>query len=293
MQLQKVALIGVGLLGGSIGLALRQRRAAREVHGFVRRAEAAAECAALRVVDEVTTDLRQSIRDADFVILCTPIAQMTDLTKRMLPDLKPGAIVTDVGSVKAGVVQALEPLVSGGGGNFIGSHPMAGGEKTGANAAKADLFKNAICIVTPSPTSDRIAVERVENFWRLLGGRPIRLTPETHDELVSRSSHLPHVVAAALARYVLAPAGAKAQSSVCATGFGDMTRIASGSPEMWRDIALANRANLADALGGFIEDLKEFQLALELNNAVALAEFFETGKLRRDNWLGNGGTSSE
>ena len=293
MQLQKVALLGVGLLGGSIGLALKHRRAAREVHGFVRRAAAVAECESLGVVDHASTNLRQCVREADFVILGTPIAQMTELAQRMLPDLKPGAVVTDVGSVKAPVVKALEPLVASAGAHFIGSHPMAGGEKMGASEAKANLFEQAVCIVTPSASSNPAAIEHVEKFWQAVGGRPIRLTPEAHDELVGRSSHLPHVVAAALANYVLNPKHAQEQSLVCATGFRDTTRIASGSPEMWRDITLANRDNLAHSLGALIEDLREFQLALEAGNAETITRFFESGKLRRDHWLGNGGSSPE
>lgn len=293
MQLQKVAIIGVGLLGGSIGLAFKQRRLARDVHGFVRRAESVTECERLGVVDRATTDLSEAVREADLVILCTPIAQMPELAKRMLPSLKPGAIVTDVGSVKGVVVESLESILNGAGAHFVGSHPMAGGEKTGASAARADLFENAVCVVTPSAISDSSAVARVENFWRALGARTLRLAPEIHDELVSRSSHLPHILAAALASYVLDPAAAKEQSLVCATGFRDTTRIASGSPEMWRDIALANRANLARTLDEFIGDLQAFQRALKTDDAPAVSRFFRTAKQRRDGWLGDGGTTPE
>ncbi|MBI3415100.1 MAG: prephenate dehydrogenase [Verrucomicrobia bacterium] len=293
MLLQKVALIGVGLLGGSLGLAIKQRGLARAVHGFVRRAEAVTECERSGVVDHATTDLSLAVREADFVILCTPIAQMPELATRMLPALKGGVIVTDVGSVKAGLVKALEPLFASAGAHFVGSHPMAGGEKMGASAARADLFENAVCIVTPSANSAPAAIAQVEKFWREVGGRILRLAPETHDQLVSRSSHLPHVVAAALANHVLNPNHGKEQPLVCATGFRDTTRIASGSPEMWRDIALANRANLARTLGGFIDDLKEFQRVIEADDAAAISRLLEIGKLRRDNWLGSGNQSPE
>lgn len=288
MQLQKVALVGVGLLGGSLGLAAKQRRIAREVHGYVRRAESVVECERLGVVDHATTDLPAAARDADLVILCTPIAQIPELAKRLLPALKPGAVVTDVGSVKAGVVAALESLIALTGAHFVGSHPMAGGEKMGASAARAELFENAVCLVTPTAQSNPAAVAQVENFWRAVGGRVLQLAPETHDELVSRSSHLPHVVAAALANSVLDSKHGAEQPLVCAAGFRDTTRIASGSPEMWRDIALANREHLARALGAFTDDLRKFQLALEQNDAAAITKFFETGKQRRDGWLGNG-----
>jgi prephenate dehydrogenase len=201
--------------------------------------------------------------------------------------LKRGATVTDVGSVKASVVRELESLVAGAGGHFVGSHPMAGAEKTGVGAAGADLFVNAICVVTPTQKSKPAAVRLVEQFWRGLGARTLRLAPEQHDLIVSRSSHLPHVLAATLAGYVLKPAHPKHQAALCANGFRDTTRIASGSPEMWRDIALANRKNLAKALADFIADLHQFQKLLARADGKAVTKFFETAKIRRDRWRAN------
>jgi prephenate dehydrogenase len=283
-QWEKITLVGVGLLGGSLGLAIKQHRLAVRVAGFVRRQESVAECEKAGAVDEAGTDLGRAIEKADLVILCTPIAQMAGLTTKMLPAFKRGCLVTDVGSVKAGVVAELEPLVAGAGAHFIGSHPMAGAEKMGVAAARADLFKGAICAVTPTPQSNPDAVARLETFWQSVGARSLRLAPELHDDLVSRSSHLPHVVAAELANYVLSPVHPREQGMLCANGFRDTTRIAAGSPEMWRDIALANRKNLARVLGVFIEDLQEFQLALEKQDVRAIEEFFNQAKERRDAW---------
>jgi prephenate dehydrogenase len=216
---------------------------------------------------------------------------MKELADQLAPVLKKDAIVTDVGSVKATVSKDLEPIIKKAGGHFVGSHPMAGSEKTGVAAARADLFDNAICIVTSKTASTW--TRRVEELWKSVGGRPLRLTPTQHDEFVSRSSHLPHVVAAELANYVLSPAHPSEQAAVCATGFRDTTRIASGSPEMWRDIALANRANLSRVLGVFIDDLREFQHALDSENAAVIEEFFKHAKERRDAWRGPQGTDSE
>ena len=288
----KITLVGVGLLGGSIGLAAKQRRLADRVSGFVRRMESVAECVKAGAVDTAGTDLARAIDGADLVILCTPLSQMASLTTKLIPGLQRGAIVTDVGSVKGSVVAELSPLVAGAGGHFIGSHPMAGAEKMGVASARADLFEKAICVVTPTAGADKEALRRVEQFWSDLGGVPLRMSPELHDDLVSRSSHLPHVVAAELANYVLSPVHPKEQAAVCATGFRDTTRIASGSPEMWRDIALANRLHLARVLGVFIEDLQEFQLALENGDTKTIEEFFETAKQRRDAWV-DGGNSPE
>jgi prephenate dehydrogenase len=161
---------------------------------------------------------------------------------------------------------------------------MAGGEKTGILAARADLFQNAVCVVTPTRKTNRAALKKVEKFWQAVGGRVVTLAPELHDTLVSRSSHLPHIAAAALARQILDPTPPKTQPLLCANGFRDTTRIASGSPEMWRDIALANRKNISRALDGFAAELRKFQIALKRNEAKAIAQFFETAKQRRDNW---------
>jgi prephenate dehydrogenase len=192
------------------------------------------------------------------------------------------------------VVQDLEPLVTGAGAQFIGSHPIAGAEKTGVIAARADLFNSAVCVITPTAHSNPDGVSRLETFWADIGARPLRLPPDLHDDLVSRSSHLPHVVAAELANYVLSPVHPKEQAMLCATGFRDTTRIASGSTEMWRDIALANRKNLARVLGVFIEDLQEFQLALEKQDVNAIEEFFEEARQRREVWCAqNASTSPE
>lgn|SRR5258706_1128540 len=292
MHWQKIALVGVGLLGGSLGLAIRQRRLAGKVFGYVRRAASIGECDALGVVDRASMDLSEVVRDADLIVLCTPLSQMRLLAEQFAGSLKPGALVTDVGSVKAPVVQELEPLIAQAGGDFVGSHPMAGAEKTGAAAARADLFVKAACAVTPSGTTRAEAVVKVEDFWKSVGAFPIRMPPELHDDLVSRSSHLPHVVAAGLSNYVLSPVHPKEQAMLCANGFRDSTRIASGSPEMWRDISLANHRNLARVLGVFIEDLQEFQLALENDDRKAIEEFFSQAKQRRDQWTGQG-TSPE
>lgn len=286
MPFQKLALIGVGLLGGSIGLAAKQRHLAERVEGYVRRAASMKECESLGIVDRASTDLLPVVEGADLVIFCTPIAQMRELAEQMSKKLSRGAVVSDVGSVKGVVVAELEPIVARAGAMFIGGHPMAGSEKMGPRSAHADLFNNAVCVITPTPRSDPGAIAKIEALWSAMGATPLRLPPETHDDLVSRSSHLPHVVAAELASYVLSPAHPKEQAILCATGFRDTTRIACGSPEMWRDIALANRKNLARVLGVFIEDLQEFQRSLEEGDAKAVEEFFVKGKQRRDAWSG-------
>ena len=286
---RKVTLVGVGLLGGSLGLALKQRKLTRRVEGFVRRPESVQECQKLGVFDAAHLDLATAVRDADLIVFCTPLAQMRQLAERMRPNVAPGALVTDVGSVKVSVVKDLEPLFP----EFVGSHPMAGSEKTGPVAASADLFRDAVCVITPTPRSNPKSVERIDELWRSVGAITRRLSPEAHDELVSRSSHLPHVLAAQLVNYVLGADRPKDQALLCANGFRDTTRIASGSPEMWRDIALSNRQNLARELAEFIDALQEVRAALENGDSRRIEEFFAEAKKRRDAWHGQRGSSPE
>jgi prephenate dehydrogenase len=284
VHFRKITIVGVGLLGGSLGLAIKKRRLADEVVGYVRRDASIAECEKAAAVDSCTIDLHEAVQGADLIVLCTPLAQMLPLLREMLPAIKRGAIITDVGSVKATVVKQLEPLVAKVGAHFIGSHPMAGAEKTGVAAARENLFENAVCVVTPTRKSNQSALRKTEQLWKAVGARVMRIAPELHDELVSRSSHLPHVAAAALANLVLDPKHPKSQSLLCANGFRDTTRIASGSPEMWRDIAVANRKNLSKALATFVRELKVFQKALNRADEKAAEKFFSQGKQRRDAW---------
>jgi prephenate dehydrogenase len=289
---KKITLVGVGLLGGSLGMALRKRRLAGSVMGFVRRAASVAECERLGAVTLATLDLQRAVEGADLVVLCTPIAQMRGLVKDMLPVLKRGALVTDVGSVKGSVVRDLEALVAKAGAHFVGSHPMAGAEKMGVAAARADLFAGAVCVITPTRKSNPAAVRQVEHLWKSVGSRLLRLAPEAHDDLVSRSSHLPHVVATQLVNLVLSPEHSREQEMLCANGFRDTTRIASGSPEMWRDIALANRKNLSQALGTFADGLLDFRRALKGGDGKAVTKFFEQARERRDLWSNAAGSPS-
>src|SRR5688572_29237101 len=292
MRWQKVTLVGVGLLGGSLGLALRKRGLAAEVCGYVRRESSIAECVQVGAVHRATVDLAEAVDGADLIVLCTPLLRMGELALEIASDIRKGALVTDVGSVKCAIVSELEPIIAAKSAAFVGSHPMAGSEKMGVSAARADLFLNAACVVTPSKNSANEKVEETEALWREVGGRVIRLDPETHDLLVSRSSHLPHVLAAQLATLVLDPKNPAEQGKLCANGFRDSTRIAAGSPEMWRDIAVMNRKHLLDAIGRFAEGLEEFRALLERNDSKALEEYFKRAKELRDEWTGRCASSS-
>jgi prephenate dehydrogenase len=284
MRWRKISLIGVGLLGGSLGLAIKRRALADRVSAYVRRAESVVECRAAGVADEVSTDLESIVTGADLVILCTPLAQMESLGRQMIPFLASGALVTDVGSVKAPIVHAMESVLASSQARFIGSHPMAGAEKMGVKAAREDLFRNAICIVTQTAATRPPDVDLLIEFWKTLGARPLLMNPEIHDQLACRASHLPHLLAAGLAQYVLNPEFGPEQGQICATGFRDTTRVASGSPEMWRDIALSNKVNLIAELDGAMAVLKAFRDALGQEDVAAVEHFYQTAKFRRDQW---------
>lgn len=279
-----MSVIGVGLLGGSLGMALRRKGLARRVVGYVRRRQAVGECCRAGAVDEATLDLGEAVAGADLVVLCTPLWQMLPLALAMRGALKRGAVVTDVGSVKGPVVKELEPLIRRAGAEFIGSHPMAGNERTGVGAAHPDLFEGAVTVLTPTARTSGRALREARRLWAALGARVLEMSPDRHDQLVSRSSHLPHVVAAALAALVLAPGRRKEQRELCASGFRDTTRVASGSPEMWRDIALANRRHLDRALCELVRELEAVRRWLAAGDGNALYKFFQVAKERRDAW---------
>lgn len=284
MRLGKVTIIGVGLLGGSIGLALRERKLAREVYGFVRRKVSVKAAIQAGAVDQSGTDLLEAVRGADLIVLCTPIAQMKSLVDQMLPMLKRGAIITDVGSVKAPVVGAVHARIQKGGAHFVGSHPMAGSEKGGVGSARANLFEEAVCVVTPCETTNKSALRKVVGLWHSLGSDVLTMDAPLHDRLVSRASHLPHLLASALALQVLDPRQDKRQSKLCATGFQDATRVAEGSPEMWRDIAMANRANLVRDLAGLEKNLGKLRQMLSDGDAAGIERVLRTARECRAAW---------
>lgn len=290
---RKITLIGVGLLGGSLGLALKRRALIQQVEGYVRREASIADCLRAGVVDRASCDLRQAVEGADVIVFCTPVAQMKLLARAMVPHLKRGVIVTDVGSVKGVLVRELEPICAEAGAHFIGSHPMAGSEKVGVAAARSDLYERAICAITPTEATPPAVIEGIEYLWKSVGCRILRLTPEAHDELVSRSSHLPHLLACALADYVLDPAQPAEQGMLCAGGFRDTTRVASGSPEMWRDIMTGNREYIRRSVEEYLARLASVRDLVANGTPEELEAFFKQAKERRDAWTSQGSAVAE
>jgi prephenate dehydrogenase len=280
--MKSVAILGPGLLGGSIALAL-QTDPGLKVTLWARRPAAIEEARALKIADFVTGDAAEAVDGADTVVLCVPVGAMEEVLARALPRLSPEALVTDVGSVKKPVCDSLSPLVADRA-LFIGSHPMAGSEKAGLAAARADLFLNAVCILTPEEgRTPPMAIQRAEAFWVRLGCRVRLLAPQMHDEVCALISHLPHLSAAALVQTV--QAACPEAFGFCGPGFRDSTRVASGLPSMWTEILSSNRNAVAASVRGLIAVLEPLAAGLEEGgkNAEALIhDFLASAKERRD-----------
>ena len=279
-MIRRLAVVGVGLLGGSVAKAARAHRLTDEVVGVGRDRARLEAALADGTLDRITADVAEGVRDADFVVLAAPVRAIAELLERAWDALAPDAIVTDVGSSKAAIVRTAESLGRRQLRTFVGSHPMAGSEKSGYAVSRADLFQGALVVVTPTDTSPPAALKTVTSFWEHLGARVTLLDPETHDAAVAAISHLPHLVACALVDAVSRETpGALA---VAGRGFRDTTRIAAGDPTMWQEIFLTNRAPLSAALRGFRRALDELERVIEGGDPVALEALLARIKAARE-----------
>lgn len=279
MEFEKVAVLGGGLLGGSLALALQRDFPALPVSLWARRAETVAEARA-RGIGGATADLAEAVNGADLVVLSTPVGAMAAvLLAAQSAGLSPDALITDVGSVKAAPHRVLEPLLARTGGRFIGSHPMAGSERNGIGAAEAGLFQGAACLMTDDGAVGEPLAGRLERFWQAVGCRVSWLDAAGHDALVARISHFPHMIAAAAAKVALEdPADARFGGG----GLRDTTRVAGGNPEMWAEIATENRAALGCVVRQGIAAMSEMLAMLEAGDQEALRGWLEDAKTRRD-----------
>lgn len=277
-QFERVVIIGVGLLGGSIGKALRERKLVGQVVGCGRnlaRLQVALECGA---VDAISEQLPEAVSKADVVVSCLPVQKIADSLSSCLATLPEDAILTDVGSTKASIVDALTALEPN---RFCGSHPLAGSDKSGVEFASADLLNGKLTVVTPTELTPTTTLARTLEFWELLGSSTLQLSPAEHDEAIARTSHLPHILAAALAAHTpqeLLP--------LVASGWKDTTRVASGSVEMWLQILLENKQPISDTLQNFRGTLESWLQALAQDDLEQLRSLLETGKNTRDS-VGN------
>jgi prephenate dehydrogenase len=277
---QHVTIVGVGLLGGSVGLAIKSRYAGVTVAGVGRRQASLRRALARGAIDTAHLEAASPAARSDLVVLATPVGAFAEHLRAIRPVVADGAMVTDVGSTKAAVVRTAEQIL-GAGGPFVGSHPMAGSERKGVDHARADLFERATCILTPTAATPPALADRAEALWRALGMRTVRMAPADHDQALARVSHLPHVLAALL--MMLPDAD---DLPLAATGLRDVTRLASGDPEMWRDVLVSNREAVVSALGAFGRSVRELDRLLSRGDPGAIEQFLRQAKQRRDATIG-------
>jgi cyclohexadieny/prephenate dehydrogenase len=280
---QRLALIGTGLIGGSIARAARASGAAKTVVATARSAETRKRVKELGFADEVTDTSAEAVKDADLVIVSIPVGACGAVAKDIGPHLKPGAILSDVGSVKASVARDMAPYVPKGV-HFIPGHPVAGTENSGPDSGFAELFVNRWCILTPVEGTDPAATEKLVAFWQALGAHVETMTPEHHDLVLAVTSHLPHLIAYTIVG-TADELGDVTESEVLkfsAGGFRDFTRIAASDPTMWRDVFLHNKDAVLEMLGTFNEDLSKLTRAIRRGDGDALFEHFaRTRAIRR------------
>ncbi|HET6514288.1 MAG TPA: prephenate dehydrogenase/arogenate dehydrogenase family protein [Thermodesulfovibrionales bacterium] len=279
MFFNKVAILGVGLIGASLALALRNKGLCRSVHGYGRTEENLRRARERGIIDDYSMDADKACDHADLIVLATPVGSFHTIIGEVRGSLKKGAVITDVGSVKGSMVHELESLVREGT-YYIGSHPIAGSDKSGIDDARPDLFRQALCVVTPTETTDSLARDRIISLWERLEGRVEVMDPYRHDEIFGAVSHLPHIVAYALVNTV--DTFDPGCIGYAGQGFKDTTRIAMSSPEMWRDIVIFNRDNLIRLTGMLRENLDRIATMLENKDAAGIERTFsEARELRK------------
>ena len=283
----RIAIVGLGLIGGSLGLALKKARGTEiEVVGFSRRSETVATARARGVIDKAAADLVSAVGEADVVVVATPVMAIREILERVASHLPSGCIVTDIGSTKSRVMQwADEYLPSSA--SFVGGHPMAGKETSGLDEADADLFRDCVYCLVPAPRAPEEAMEAVSGLVEAIGARPLLIDAESHDSLVAGVSHLPILLSAS---FVAATAGSSQwpeMAKLAAGGYRDISRLASGDPHMNRDICLTNRDEIIRWMDRYIEELTQFRRLIAEDNSE-LVNALDHARQAREEWLREG-----
>lgn len=276
---EHVVIVGVGLLGGSIGMGLRARGLAKRVTGCGRSPQKLESAVELGAIDDYQTDLARACRSADLAIVCTPVQQVVEIALECMQAM-PGGLVTDVGSTKATICQDVDAAQTGQAA-FCGSHPLAGSDKSGVEFARADLLVDRLTILTPSPNTTESTLAQTARFWQSLGSRTRTLAPQEHDAAIASTSHVPHIVAAAVAASTPAEL-----LSLAASGWCDTTRIAAGSTDMWRQIICENMGPVTESLKSFSREIQTWLSALEAGDVKKIQKLLDAGKQNRDS-VGN------
>lgn len=276
----KITIIGVGLIGGSIGLAIKKKRLAKEVVGVFRRASTLRKALKKRAVDSATLSVKEGVRGADLVIVASPVSSIPRLAAEAARYLKKGSIVTDVGSTKRWITGRLDMVFRSSAASFVGSHPMAGSEHAGVEYARTDLMSGTPCIVTKTRNTDKRSLRKVSGFWKALGARVEVMSPQRHDRAVALISHLPHIVAFSLAGAVPAR-----EIAYAAEGFKDTTRVASSDPRLWADIFLTNKKEIMRSSRMFEKYYKNLIKALSRDDYSGVVKILGVAKSKRDKYI--------
>lgn len=284
-MIEKLAIIGVGLIGGSLARALRERGQVQEVVGFGRSLGNLQKAVELGVIDRAAVSVSDAAYNADMIVVAVPVGSMEEIFSQLAPVLAEDVVVTDVGSVKRAVVDAAKRSFGPRFNTFVPGHPIAGAEHSGVTASSAQLFEKHRVILTPETETDAAALVRVRAMWQLTGAEVITLSVEQHDEILAACSHLPHMLAYGLVDMLVRRDDHRATFELAAGGFRDFTRIASSDPTMWRDICLANREALAKVLRDFRDNLDSLTDAIVRGDGDWLMETFERAKRARDAYI--------
>lgn len=284
-MIRKLVIFGVGLIGGSLALALRQANACQTIVGCSRNAEHLQKAVDLGVIDSYSLDPAEAVRDADMVLLAVPMGAMRHLLQQIKPVLPADAILTDAGSTKGSIVAEVAQVFGDDFSRFVPGHPIAGREKSGVEAAIPDLYINRRVILTPLPHTDTDAIAKVEAMWRVSGAVLESMPVELHDQVLAATSHLPHVLAFSLVDTLLNMPQREDILRYAAGGFRDFTRIASSDPVMWRDICLTNKAAILAVIAAFQRNLGEFAELIDAQDGEALHNRMEKAKYARDNYV--------
>jgi prephenate dehydrogenase len=281
MNLGVIAIIGTGLIGGSIGLGLKERGLATTIIGVGHRKTSLNKALKIKAIDEGTTSIEKAVKNADIIILATSVSLIPDHAKKIIPLMKKSAILTDVGSTKSYIVSHINNEIKSRCGrekpNFIGAHPLAGSEQRGIESARSDLFEGSVCVLTPTSLNSKQGITRLSSMWKALGARISIMTPSKHDEVLALVSHLPHFVASSLAGVI-----DEKHWKFAASGLRDTTRIASGDPELWLDISKQNKKEIIEALRSFSEEVECMINDLERGNDKKLLDRLKKAKTVRD-----------
>jgi prephenate dehydrogenase len=277
----KVTIIGVGLIGGSIGLGIKRKHLAGEVMGVFRRRSTLNKALKRRAIDRATMNIKDGVKDADLIIIATPVRMIPGIAREVIKHAKTGALVTDAGSTKKWIVENIEKMARRGTrASFVGSHPMAGSEHASVEFARADLMDGSPCIVTRTSKSDKDALRKISAFWKALGAKVSIMSPEEHDRRVAMISHLPHLAAFAIAGSV-----AEGDLAYAAEGFKDTTRVASSDPELWADIFLSNREQLISSFRTFENYCRKLIRAILKKDYAGIVALLKKAKAKRDKFI--------